>query len=109
MKRDLIARFGIPGAAIIVDPHARHTTTNMRNAARLLYRYAIPFDRKALVSTDPDQSRYIEDPLFARRCMDELGYVPFRLLGRTSPLDLEFLPVKESLQGRPARSARPVA
>ena len=101
MKRDLIARFGIPDAAIIVDPHARHTTTNMRNAARLLYRYAIPFDRKALVSTDPDQSRYIEDPLFARRCTDELGYVPFRLLGRISPLDLEFLPVKESLQADP--------
>ena len=101
MKRDLIARFGIPDAAIIVDPHARHTTTNMRNAARLLYRYAIPFDRKALVSTDPDQSRNIEDPLFARRCMDELGYVPFRLLGRISPLDLEFLPVKESLQADP--------
>lgn len=101
MKRDLIARFGIPDAAIIVDPHARHTTTNMRNAARLLYRYAIPFDRKALVSTDPDQSRYIEDPLFAKRCTDELGYVPFRLLGRISPLDLEFLPVKESLQADP--------
>jgi hypothetical protein len=101
MKRDLIARFGIPDAAIIVDPHARHTTTNMRNAARLLYRYAIPFDRKALVSTDPDQSRYIEDPLFARRCTDELGYVPFRLLGRISPLDLEFLPVRESLQADP--------
>ena len=101
MKRDLIARFGIPGDAIIVDPHARHTTTNMRNAARLLYRYAIPFDRKALVSTDPDQSRNIEDPLFAKRCMDELGYVPFRLLGRISPLDLEFLPVKESLQADP--------
>jgi hypothetical protein len=101
MKRDLIARFGIPDAAIIVDPHARHTTTNMRNAARLLYRYAIPFDRKALVSTDPDQSRYIEDPLFARRCTDELGYVPFRILGRISPLDLEFLPVKESLQADP--------
>ena len=101
MKRDLIARFGIPGDAIIVDPHARHTTTNMRNAARLLYRYAIPFDRKALVSTDPDQSRYIEDPLFAKRCTEELGYVPFRLLGRTSPLDLEFLPVKESLQADP--------
>ena len=53
MKRDLMSRFGIPADAIIVDPHARHTTTNMRNAARLLYRYAIPFERKALVRTDP--------------------------------------------------------
>ena len=97
MKRDLMARFGIPEDAIIVDPHARHTTTNLRNAARLLYRYAIPFERKALVSTDPGQSQYIENPLFAKRCTDELGYVPFRLLSRTSPFDLEFLPVRESL------------
>jgi uncharacterized SAM-binding protein YcdF (DUF218 family) len=41
MKHDLIARLGIPAAAILVDPHARHTTTNMRNAARLLYRYGM--------------------------------------------------------------------
>jgi hypothetical protein len=42
MKRDLMTRFGIPEDAIIVDPHARHTTTNMRNAARLMYRYGVP-------------------------------------------------------------------
>ena len=36
MKRDLMSRFSIPEEAIIVDPHARHTTTNMRNAARFL-------------------------------------------------------------------------
>jgi hypothetical protein len=34
MKRDLMTRFSIPEDAILVDPHARHTTTNMRNAAR---------------------------------------------------------------------------
>jgi hypothetical protein len=33
MKHDLMARFGIPADSIIVDAHARHTTTNMRNAA----------------------------------------------------------------------------
>lgn len=98
MKRDLMERFHIPAEAIIVDPHARHTTTNMRNAARLMYRYGVPFDRRALVSTDLSQSRYIEDPGFAKRCVDELGYVPYKLLGRTSPFDLEFMPMIESLQ-----------
>jgi uncharacterized SAM-binding protein YcdF (DUF218 family) len=53
MKHDLMTRFGIPADSIIVDPHARHTTTNMRNAARLMYRYGIPFDKTALVTTDP--------------------------------------------------------
>ncbi len=101
MKHDLMMRFGIPENAIIVDPYARHTTTNMRNAARLLYRYAIPFDRKALVTTDPAQSESIESPQFNKRCMDELGYVPFRLLARKSPFDVEFLPTRESLHADP--------
>jgi hypothetical protein len=101
MKRDLVTRFGIPEEAILVDPHARHTTTNLRNAARLLYRYGIPFDGKALVSTDPAQSQYIENPLFAKRCLEELGYQPVRLLVRVSPFDLEFQPLKESLHSDP--------
>ena len=96
-----MARFGIPEAAILVDPHARHTTTNLRNAARLLYRYGMPFDRKALVSTDPGQSQYIENPLFAKRCLEELGYPPVRVLARVSPFDLEFQPLKESLHSDP--------
>jgi hypothetical protein len=101
MKRDLMTRFGIPEEAILVDPHARHTTTNMRNAGRLIYRYGIPFDRKALVTSDPSQSEYIENQNFAKRCIDELGYVPYRLLGRTSPFDLEFMPLPDSLQSDP--------
>ena len=101
MKRDLMTRFGIPAEAIIVDPHARHTTTNMRNAARLMYHYGIPFDKKALVSTDPQQSSYIENPLFEKRCLDELGYLPYRPQRRTSPFDLEFVPRIESLHADP--------
>ncbi|MGD1097878.1 MAG: hypothetical protein ABSB35_38555 [Bryobacteraceae bacterium] len=83
------------------DPHARHTTTNIRNAAREIYRYGVPFDKKALITTDPSQSRYIEDPDFEKRCLKELGYAPLQLLGRTSAFDLEFLPRIESLQADP--------
>ncbi|MGA3186747.1 MAG: YdcF family protein [Bryobacteraceae bacterium] len=101
MKRDLMARLGIPADAIIVDPHARHTTTNLRNAARLMYRYGIPLDKKALVTSDPGQSQYIEDPKFEKRCLDELGYLPHKLIGRTSPFDLEFFAILDSLHGDP--------
>jgi hypothetical protein len=101
MKRDLTMRFGIPADAILIDPHARHTTTNMRNAARLMYRYGMPFDKKALVTTDLGQSQSIESAAFAKRCMDELGYVPQQILGRTSPFDLEFRPTLDSLQADP--------
>jgi hypothetical protein len=97
MKKALVETFGIPAEAILVDPHARHTTTNLRNAARQIFRYGMPFDRPALITTDPGQSRYIEDPGFAVRCRTELRYLPFRSLKRTSEFDLEFLPALEVL------------
>jgi hypothetical protein len=99
MKKSLIADFGIPADAILVDPHARHTTTNVRNAGRQIYRYGMPFGKAALIVTDPDQSRGIESQAFADRCMRELGYKPYRLGARLSIFDLEFFPVIECLQG----------
>jgi DUF218 domain len=98
MKKSLMADFGVPGSAILIDPQARHTTTNMRDAARLMYRYGVPFDRAALVSTDTDQSTYIESEEFARRCAVELGYMPYRIVKRLSPFDLEWRPSIDSLQ-----------
>jgi hypothetical protein len=107
MKHDLMARFGIPADSIIVDPHARHTTTNMRNAARLMYRYGMPFDKTALVTTDPWQSQSIESSDFEKRCMDELGYVPQKILSRLSAFDLTFLPMRSSLQANPLEPLDP--
>jgi hypothetical protein len=101
MKKSLIADFGVPENAILIDPHARHTTTNIRNAVREIYRYGIPFDKKALITTDPGQSASIESPAFAKRCLNELGYEPQKLVQRTSKFELEFLPVVDSLQMDP--------
>jgi hypothetical protein len=101
MKRDLIGRLGVAADAVIVDPHARHTTTNLRNAARLMYRYGMPLDRKVLVTTDLDQSRNIESAAFEKRCLDQLGYLPYKLIGRTSPFDLEWFATLESLHADP--------
>jgi hypothetical protein len=101
MKRALIDEFGIPAAAIIVDPHARHTTTNLRNASRLLYRYGVPVDRAALVTTDPWHSESVGSPAFSDRCRRELGYLPVTIGKRVSKFDLEFLPLLDSLQMDP--------
>jgi hypothetical protein len=98
MKRALVSEFGVPESAVIIDPHARHTTTNLRNAARLLFRYGIPLDRPAVITTDPGQSAYIENVLFAERCRNELGYVPYRLGKRLSRFDQEVTLLIESLQ-----------
>jgi hypothetical protein len=98
MKKALIDEFGVPPDRIIVEPHARHTTTNLRNVSRIMYRYGIPFERKALITTDRFQSAYIESEGFAKRCEQELGYQPARLLGRVSLFDLEFTPQLDALQ-----------
>jgi hypothetical protein len=101
MKRSLMEDFGIPGDAILVDPHARHTTTNLRNAARELYRYGLPFAKPGLIATDPDQCAYIEGTEFAGRCLKELGYQPVLSLRRISKFELVFTPNIESLQTDP--------
>jgi DUF218 domain len=97
MKRYLIDEFKIPENAIIVDPHARHTTTNLRNAARLMFRYGIPVDRWALVVTNSYQSADIASTAFADRCRRVFGYVPHDVGKRLGPFDLEFRPRLDSL------------
>lgn len=98
MKKFLVERYQIPENAILIEPHARHTTTNFRNTARLIYRYGIPATKKALVTTTKFQSYYISDMGLDKRCMRELGYVPYKLIKRLNQNDIEFLPVITSLQ-----------
>jgi hypothetical protein len=107
MKKALMAEHGIPAAAILIEPHARHTTTNLRNAARLLWRYGFPWEKTALITTDQGQSAYIEAPTFAQRCLTEIGYVPYQGLQRISQFDLEFRPRAESLQADPLEPLDP--
>ncbi len=107
MKKALMAEFGIPEEAILIDPHARHTTTNLRNASRILLRYGFPEGKPAVVVTDRFQSGYIEAPGFAERCMKELGYLPYADLKRITPTELAFLPRGESLQVDPLEPLDP--
>ena len=97
MKKALIKEFGIPESAILVDPQARRTTTNLRNAVRLIYRYRIPFDRKGLILTDQLHSASIETAAFKERCVRDFGYEPVQLGARISPFDLEFIPLVDCL------------
>jgi hypothetical protein len=101
MKKALLRDYHVPEDAILVDPHARHTTTNMRNAVREIYRYNMPMNKPALVVSDPLQITYIQSPLLSARCRDELGYVPYQIITRSSDTSLVFLPKVESLQQNP--------
>src|SRR5580698_4682730 len=101
MKKALLQDYSVPEAAILVDPHARHTTTNMRNAVREIYRYGMPMNKPALVISDAAQIGYIAGQPFADRCLKELGYMPYRIVDHPSDTSLVFLPMAESLEQDP--------
>ncbi len=97
MRKYLLSR-GIPEAAILVDPHARHTTTNLRNVGRILLRAGIDGPKPILVTTDLGQTLYMSGSGFAARCRNELGYEPWRMFSGLTSTDTCFLPSTLSLQ-----------
>jgi len=107
MKKALLQDYNVPESAIFIDPHARHTTTNMRNAAREIYRYGIPMNKTALVISDAAQIGYIAGQPFADRCVKELGYMPYRILSQPSDTSLAFMPLVESLEQDPIEPLDP--
>jgi hypothetical protein len=97
MKKYAMKKYNIPEDAILIDPHARHTTTNMRNAARIMFRDQIPADKKGLITSSQTHIDYVAGDEFAKRNMKELGFVPMQIFERISPVAVEFLPLIDSL------------
>ncbi len=98
MKKYLVETMHVPANVIIMEPHARHTTTNMRNCARLMFRYGFPMDKPCITSTTKEQSYYITDKEMQDRCQEELGYSPYKNGKRLSETEAEFYPQTTSLQ-----------
>lgn len=74
MKQWLLAH-GVASERIVVEPCARHSHTNLRNAGRFLLAQGL---RRALVVTSRDQAMYFGRPRtssFDARCLADLGYV----------------------------------
>jgi len=97
MKKYVMEKFKIPESSILVEPHARHTTTNFRNGARLAFRYRLPTDLKALVTSSEDHITLTTGKGFRIRCEHELGYFPMAFITRVSPTEAEFKPSVASL------------
>lgn len=96
MRRALIERYNVPTHAIVIEPYARHTTTNLRNATRLLMAMKAPLDRHALVLSSPRHINYVESAEFAARNQNELGYQPGKIGRKTSRFDVAFLPSQDA-------------
>ncbi len=96
MKKYLVEKYKISEKNILIEPHARHTTTNFRNGARLAFRYGIPTD-KALVTSSEDHITSCVNDAFRIRNLNELGYFPMEFIKQISPTEAEFRPSIMSL------------
>ncbi len=92
MKSYLMSTYGIPENVIMVDPYARHTTTNLRNVSRYAFRYGIPTNKPALVVTDYGQTLTINSATFLTTSMTEMNLVAWREVAELSQEDTCFLP-----------------
>ena len=92
MKRLLVEQHGIPADRILIEPHARHTTTNLRNCARLLLAAGFPADRPALIVSDDRTIRYIGGPDLAARNLREMGVQPGTITAGPNAFSLAFSP-----------------
>lgn len=99
MKAYLLER-GLSESAIVVEPCARHSTTNLRNAGRFMLKYHL---RTALIVTSRDQAFYFANgrvSSFEIRSRAELGYMVGNLKNRTTTT-LEFAPSEGVLRRGP--------
>lgn len=99
MKKYIVSKLGIPDSAVIIEPHARHTTTNIRNAVRLVYLFNIPAAKPMLIVSDSFQSLAIEK--MAARFINEIGYLPYTGLERKSATENIILPDLKAWQQDP--------
>jgi hypothetical protein len=97
MKKYMVEVLHIPAAAIIIEPHARHTTTNLRNTNRLIFRFKMPFKKPVLIVTDAAQNTYINGSM-KDKVVKELGYTPFSTIKKLSATETEYLPTDDSRQ-----------
>lgn len=80
MKRFLLAQ-GVSASQVLIEPCARHSHTNLRNAGRLMIRTGL---RSALIVTSWDQAMYFQRPRsssFDARCLADIGYLVGELQG----------------------------
>lgn len=94
MKSYMVEELGIPADRILIGPISRHTTTEVRDNGRLIFRTGAPLDRKSLYMSE---GPYIGSKEFEDRLLRDQGYLPWTYLRRLDFATLEFIPSLKSL------------
>ena len=106
MKNYLVNELGIPERAVFIEPHARHTTTNLRNANRMVYRFGMDESKPILIVTDASQAAYITGGM-AKTSMRDLGYLPYRDVKSLGNGRVVYYPVFDSFFRNPKEPLDP--
>lgn len=97
MKKYLIKK-GVPEKAIIMEPHARHTPTNVRNMVRVMFRMGLPMDMGGIISCTADViSNTFQSQAFLNRCQNEYGFLPVSFGKTVNSQAITFYPKTDCL------------
>lgn len=100
MKKYLVDKLNVPDSVVFIEPHARHTTTNIRNVSRMIFNFGIPSNMPVLIVTDSSQNNYIVKGM-TKTALRDLGYIPYEKIKKLNDQEVEFYPTKNSLQVNP--------
>lgn len=98
MRNYLVDKCGISEAAVIIEPYARHTTTNIRNANRILIENKFPLNKPVLGISSQSHIDYVVSKQFIGVFQRDIGLVPFTCMQRVSQCEASFLPAMSSMQ-----------
>lgn len=98
MKKYLMQKKGVPEKAIIMEPHARHTPTNVRNMVRLMFRMGFPMDMGGIISCTANViSDTFQSKAFMDRCQNEYGFLPVTFGKTVTSTGIAFYPKTDCL------------
>ncbi|HEY0299085.1 MAG TPA: YdcF family protein, partial [Arachidicoccus sp.] len=98
MRNYLVNECSIPSDAVVVEAYARHTTTNIRNANRILIENNFPLNKAVLGVSSKSHIDYIVGEQFIRIFNRDIGFVPFTDMQRMSECEASYLPAISSMQ-----------
>lgn len=101
MKKYMVEQLGVPADVIFIEPDARHTTTNLRNTARMIYRFGMPAAQPVLIVTDASQSSYMVQRM-NKVLQRDLGCLPYASIKKLSAEETVFVPALHALQPNPS-------
>ncbi|RYF98402.1 MAG: YdcF family protein [Chitinophagaceae bacterium] len=99
MKKYMVEKLGLPASAVIAEPYARHTTTNVRNGLRIVYAFGMPASKPVMLVSDLFQSSYVM--MMKGRFMEEIGFLPYKSLKQDNDRKPYFIPDSAALKRNP--------